>query len=301
MVRRVASKMNPKRGGKRTLSVFDKHQLAIARKTLTMHDAALGVMGGPSKAEAREIIKRLTGKAPKENPKRKRKRNLEVGLPSNQFVNAKVRMKGGKIQVMADESVLGKAGFKAGAGLSGVSISGGAKLNPKRTMKVYELYWSPTGQKIATVEASTSKTAKSKAPKEYRKYRGEIYTKEVGLARNPPPYNRKEKKARSMVQRAYHQRKHFTRLTAKKTKPRMATPADRGPSFPGGMRKARLPNPKHRPLAEYKVIFHGPERNQTHAVYATTAGGASRIAKSDKKHLFDKPKDWKVLSVKRMS
>lgn len=74
----------------------------------------------------------VRGIASKMNPKRKRKRNLEVGLPKNQFVNAKVRMKGGKIQVMADERVLGKAGFKAGAGLSGVSVSGGAKLNPKR-------------------------------------------------------------------------------------------------------------------------------------------------------------------------
>ncbi len=65
----------------------------------------------------------------------KRKRNLEVGLPSNQFVNAKVRMKGGKIQVMADERILGKAGFKAGVGLKGVSVSGGAKLNPKKRGK----------------------------------------------------------------------------------------------------------------------------------------------------------------------
>ena len=71
--------------------------------------------------------------ASKMNPKRKRrKRNLSVGLPSNQFVNAKVRMKGGKIQVMADERVLGKAGFSAGAGLSGVSVKGGAKLNPRK-------------------------------------------------------------------------------------------------------------------------------------------------------------------------
>jgi hypothetical protein len=66
---------------------------------------------------------------------RRTRRNPELALPSNKFVNAKVRMKGGKIQVMADERVLGKAGFKAGAGLSGVSVSGGAKLNPKRKRK----------------------------------------------------------------------------------------------------------------------------------------------------------------------
>lgn len=77
--------------------------------------------------------------ASKMNPKRKRKRNITVALPKNQFVNAKVRMKGGKIQVMADERVLGKAGFKGSAGLSGVSVSGGAKLNPKKKrLKVYK-------------------------------------------------------------------------------------------------------------------------------------------------------------------
>lgn len=66
--------------------------------------------------------------ASKMNPKRKR--NTSIGLPKNQFVNAKVRVKGGKVQVMADEKLLGKAGFKTGAGLSGVSVSGGAKVNP---------------------------------------------------------------------------------------------------------------------------------------------------------------------------
>jgi hypothetical protein len=52
--------------GKRALSVFDKHQLKIARDTLRMPDAMVGVMGPPTKAEAREIIRRLTRKAPKE-------------------------------------------------------------------------------------------------------------------------------------------------------------------------------------------------------------------------------------------
>jgi hypothetical protein len=49
-------------------------------------------------------------------------------------------------------------------------------------MKVYDLFWSPTGQKIATVEASTMKAAKRKAPKPYSRYRGEIYAVEVGTA-----------------------------------------------------------------------------------------------------------------------
>lgn len=55
-------------GKKRALSVFDKHQLKIARDTLRMPDAMVGMMNlvssGPSKEEAREIIRRLTGKDP---------------------------------------------------------------------------------------------------------------------------------------------------------------------------------------------------------------------------------------------
>lgn len=54
--------LNPKR----ELSIFDKHQLNIARKTLLMSDAGARIMGPPSKAEAREIIYRLTGKRAKE-------------------------------------------------------------------------------------------------------------------------------------------------------------------------------------------------------------------------------------------
>lgn len=93
-------------------------------------DVAKSLAGKPYKSLSSTQQATVRGIASKMNPKRKRKRNVSLGLPKNQFVNAKVRMKGGKIQVMADERVLGKAGFKAGAGLSGVSVSGGAKLNP---------------------------------------------------------------------------------------------------------------------------------------------------------------------------
>ena len=48
-------RMNP-------MSVPEKHQLRIARETLKMSDAMAGVMGGPTKAEAREIIQRLEKK-----------------------------------------------------------------------------------------------------------------------------------------------------------------------------------------------------------------------------------------------
>jgi hypothetical protein len=43
----------------------------------------------------------------------------------------------------------------------------------------FDLYWSPTGQKIATVRARTKRAAVRKAPKPYRKYLGEIYAVEV--------------------------------------------------------------------------------------------------------------------------
>ena len=49
------------------LTVPDKHQLKIARDTLKMTDAGAKVMGGPTKEEARAIIKKLTGKDAKES------------------------------------------------------------------------------------------------------------------------------------------------------------------------------------------------------------------------------------------
>jgi len=52
----------------RELSVFDRHQLKIARDTLKLDDtvAALHILGGPDKDEARAIIRRITGRAPVE-------------------------------------------------------------------------------------------------------------------------------------------------------------------------------------------------------------------------------------------
>jgi alkanesulfonate monooxygenase SsuD/methylene tetrahydromethanopterin reductase-like flavin-dependent oxidoreductase (luciferase family) len=55
----------------RRLSVPERHQLRVARQTLRMSDAMVGVMGGPNKSEAREIIRRLTGKYVR-NPLRRR-------------------------------------------------------------------------------------------------------------------------------------------------------------------------------------------------------------------------------------
>ena len=51
---------------RRVLSVPEKHQLAIAKKTLTYSDVGARIMGGPTKEEARKIIKELTGKVAEE-------------------------------------------------------------------------------------------------------------------------------------------------------------------------------------------------------------------------------------------
>lgn len=46
---------------KHTLTVPERHQLKIARATLKMSDAMANVMGGMTRAEAREIVNRLAG------------------------------------------------------------------------------------------------------------------------------------------------------------------------------------------------------------------------------------------------
>lgn len=51
---------------RRKLTVPERHQLRVARDTLKMSPAMAAVMGGPTRAEACEIIERLTGKRPKE-------------------------------------------------------------------------------------------------------------------------------------------------------------------------------------------------------------------------------------------
>ena len=45
---------------KRQLTVPEKHQLRIARKTLTYHPAAIAFLPGPTLEEAKATIKRLT-------------------------------------------------------------------------------------------------------------------------------------------------------------------------------------------------------------------------------------------------
>lgn len=44
---------------KKSLSVPEKHQLAIAKKTLKMSDAGANIMGGMNKKEAKEFLKKI--------------------------------------------------------------------------------------------------------------------------------------------------------------------------------------------------------------------------------------------------
>ncbi len=46
---------------RKTLSVPEKHQKRIAIQTLKMNDKILGVMGGPTKEEARTFLKSAVG------------------------------------------------------------------------------------------------------------------------------------------------------------------------------------------------------------------------------------------------
>lgn len=46
-------------------------------------------------------------------------------------------------------------------------------------MKTYDLFWSPEGRRIATVQAETEREAIRKAPQPYRQFLGEIYAVEV--------------------------------------------------------------------------------------------------------------------------
>jgi len=52
---------------RRYLTVPEQHQLKIARRTLQLSDVGARIMGGMTKAEARQIIKKLTGRTPKED------------------------------------------------------------------------------------------------------------------------------------------------------------------------------------------------------------------------------------------
>lgn len=73
-----------RRRGRRTLTVPQKHQLKIAYATLRMPDEVVGVMGGPNKEEARQIIRDLTGKEPKESGAREAPRRASGDLTDDE-------------------------------------------------------------------------------------------------------------------------------------------------------------------------------------------------------------------------
>jgi len=82
---------------RRRLPVPEQHQLRIARQTLRYTDVGARIMGGPTKAEAREIIARLTGKRARINPRYRktkscRHRRRNPGVPPNSWkVYASIR------------------------------------------------------------------------------------------------------------------------------------------------------------------------------------------------------------------
>lgn len=64
--RAVETALRRLREARGSLTMPERHQLAIAKKTLKMSDAGAMVMGGMTKDEAREIVFNLTGKRPSE-------------------------------------------------------------------------------------------------------------------------------------------------------------------------------------------------------------------------------------------
>jgi hypothetical protein len=68
----------------RELTVPEKHQLAIAYRTMKMPDQMVGVAGGTSKSEAVQIIKQLTGKDYKERNEARKK------TPSNPVTESRI-------------------------------------------------------------------------------------------------------------------------------------------------------------------------------------------------------------------
>ena len=51
----------------RYLPVSEQHRLEIARRTLALSDVGAKIMGGMTKAEARQVILKLTGRKPRED------------------------------------------------------------------------------------------------------------------------------------------------------------------------------------------------------------------------------------------
>lgn len=86
----IQQQLKEKTGIKKNLSVPEKHQLKIARDTLKMSDAGAMVMGGMSKAEAREFLRKIGYsdtriKKMEEGNRNMRKRSLREGNSSTMW------------------------------------------------------------------------------------------------------------------------------------------------------------------------------------------------------------------------
>jgi hypothetical protein len=77
------------------------------------------------------------------------------------------------------------------------------KRGAKPVLSRFELFWSPTGERIASgVEASDARTAVRKAPKPHRKYLGEIYAKEMSPLPAPREFNEQEREYNAQLRDA---------------------------------------------------------------------------------------------------
>jgi len=169
----------------RKLGVPERHQLRIARDTLKMHDAMVGVMGGPTKAEAREIIRRYESRCGRNPGGRRRSigKNPElliIGNPPHKAFD--VYLRGRKIDtvfyghnsmVTADEvrrSLINHDGYD-----SGIVVRQSRKgRNPMRKRRRSRNSWK--GHKVAHRKAALKgwrKRSRSKSRKSsHRKRKG---------------------------------------------------------------------------------------------------------------------------------
>jgi hypothetical protein len=87
--------------------------------------------------DTRDEAQRFIREMRKYNPKRRRSASaLALALPKNKWFSGKFRVtSGGVVQAQASESIVGHVGASGSAGLSGVSVKGGAKVNRRRRRK----------------------------------------------------------------------------------------------------------------------------------------------------------------------
>src|SRR3954469_1859099 len=85
--RKSSANYIPASGGIAHHSAKRKHKAAAPASDSKYDDVAKSLAGKPYKSLSSSQQATVRGIASKMNPKRKRKRNVEIGLPKNQFVN----------------------------------------------------------------------------------------------------------------------------------------------------------------------------------------------------------------------